>query len=331
MAVPRPSDPTAAERTEAMDQPEFTTLAELVAAVLRRLTAIWTRAVGPVTMDRRDLRSRAVSIADAAVDTGDVVRIEFPPEWDQAVDDGLDEIIDAMDRAADSVRRVVDTPEVRQSLDRVKAERARLVRVHGEMAKNPGHGFRAAQVALTQPAHLKTEVKGVVSDHLVAEHEQEQIAEARRRGPDWVLVWVSERDACVHCTRLNGEHISPGGMFDWTLTYGTKAYQPKEYGPDGELHPTTLRHPPRHPHCRCELSIVHKDAVRGVADALRREAARSIAKGWARESEGESVRVSAARRLVESQVKLPKSVIAETRRRLGRPGTFKRPVPSSQD
>jgi hypothetical protein len=159
---------------------------------------------------------------------------------------------------------------------------------------------------------------------LVEDARAEAHAEARRRGDGWVLIWVPERDACVICTRLAGEHVQPGGAFNLALSFGVNA--PTQWHDTEDA--TTLTGPPRHPFCRCELHVIHVSGLARERDALQREARRSIAKGWALPSEGTSVRVRAAQRLISSGPKLPKTVVAETARRLKKPATFVRTVPS---
>jgi hypothetical protein len=68
------------------------------------------------------------------------------------------------------------------------------------------------------------------------------------------LVWVAERDACVTCLALSGRVVDPGQPFNWRLTFGAKAYQPKDYDESGELVDIELERPPRHPNCRCRVS-----------------------------------------------------------------------------
>lgn len=117
------------------------------------------------------------------------------------------------------------------------------------------------------------------------------------------MVWVAERNACVRCLRYSGEIAYPGEPFEPGLTYlaaGT--------GPTG-----TIRGPKLHPHCRC-----HLEPMRDISysNALRREADRSILRGIALEGESRVVRTDAARRLLDSGVDAPKSVIAFARRSL---------------
>ncbi|MEI5603996.1 hypothetical protein, partial [Streptomyces brasiliscabiei] len=70
-----------------------------------------------------------------------------------------------------------------------------------------------------------------------------------------------------------------------------------------------------HPRCRCELEPL---VSREYADALRREADRSVLRGFSLESEPMRVRVEAAERLLARGVDAPKSVIAYARRAVKR-------------
>ncbi len=115
------------------------------------------------------------------------------------------------------------------------------------------------------------------------------------------LLWVAERDACVHCQGLSGE-ISADGVFDATKTFGKKplAVWP---GPD-------LTGPPRHPNCRCRVQpwLGTRDTPVDLPAALKREAARSILTGWRLPSESVQVRIVAAERLLQRGTTLPAAV-----------------------
>ncbi|MEV8610103.1 hypothetical protein AB0383_19625 [Amycolatopsis sp. NPDC051373] len=106
------------------------------------------------------------------------------------------------------------------------------------------------------------------------------------------LVWIAERDACVMCLALSGHVIEPGDAFDWRLTFGAKAYPPKDYNAAGELVEIELERPPRHPYCRCRVSpwLGHDEA-----------AARAVTHDWAEaikeaDAKGDTVAADAARR-----------------------------------
>lgn len=111
-----------------------------------------------------------------------------------------------------------------------------------------------------------------------------------------VSVWRAERDACVHCLAYQG-HIDDGKGYPAGLTFGDKP-----------LTTDKVPKPPLHPNCRCTQSLVHKEVVVPLAKSLKREAKRSVLRGWSRPSESEKVRLEAAKRLVQSGNTLPKSV-----------------------
>jgi hypothetical protein len=112
------------------------------------------------------------------------------------------------------------------------------------------------------------------------------------------VVWVGERDACQHCLKLSGVVADSGDEFDWQDTYAAAPLSKP---------PVTLDAPPRHPNCRCHLEPLNHPSY---AAALRREADRSILRGWSLESESEAARVVAAQRLLASGVTAPASVKA---------------------
>lgn len=165
-----------------------------------------------------------------------------------------------------------------------------------------------------QPAKFGADLTAKVSDTLVARHTTEQ---DRKCGPGEVLIWQPERDACVRCQRYAGQFRARGEKFTDGLTFDPDATEPKG----------KLTGPPLHPNCRCELEIIPRAAADDNSKALRREAERSILKGWALPSESNAARVRAAQELLNSNVIAPKSVISETRKRLKSGEPFIRDVP----
>lgn len=109
-------------------------------------------------------------------------------------------------------------------------------------------------------------------------------------------VWIAETNACVECLAYSGRVAKPGGTFPGGLTYGAKSYNPG-----------ALAYPPKHPRCRCTVEPL---IAPEYADALRREADRSVLRGFSLESESMKTRIDAAERLVEKGVDAPRSVIA---------------------
>lgn len=111
-----------------------------------------------------------------------------------------------------------------------------------------------------------------------------------------VSVWRAERDGCVHCLAYAGQ-IDNGDGYPAGLTFGKTP-----------LSSEAVEQPPLHPNCRCTQSLVHRDVAAPLAQALQREAKRSVLRGWSRPSESEKVRVDAAKRLLNRGSALPKSV-----------------------
>lgn len=109
-------------------------------------------------------------------------------------------------------------------------------------------------------------------------------------------VWVAETDACVECLAYSGQVCDPGDEFPGGLTYGAVSYQTE-----------SLEAPPLHPNCRCTIEPLGDQSF---ADALRREADRSVLRGFSLDSESNSTRIGAAERLLAKGVVAPKSVIA---------------------
>jgi hypothetical protein len=134
------------------------------------------------------------------------------------------------------------------------------------------------------------------------------VAEAR----GFSVIWVAERDACLHCLAYAGQIAGPGDAFPGGLTFGDKPLS-DEPVPD----------PPLHPNCRCRLKpyAVHAAPVGvSMAEALKREARRSVVRGFSNYA-STPARLRAARKLLAGDAALPKSVEARGRRDVAR-GTF---------
>ena len=140
------------------------------------------------------------------------------------------------------------------------------------------------------------------------------------------LLWIAERDACVICLALAGEIADPmtGLGFDEFATYGP--YEPPSIWPYG----MPLMRPPRHPHCRCQVCVWLGTAP-GQPDlpsSLKREAARSILKGWSLPSESNRVRLRAAEQLLAAGGRgLPRTVQERAARDVARGRFESRSVP----
>lgn len=115
-------------------------------------------------------------------------------------------------------------------------------------------------------------------------------------------VWIAETNACVECLAYSGQTADPGKAFPGGLTYGKKSYNPSK-----------VANPPRHPRCRCTVEPLNDQSF---ADALRREADRSVLRGFSLPSESMGARIDAADRLVAKGVDAPKSVIAYAKKNI---------------
>lgn len=143
------------------------------------------------------------------------------------------------------------------------------------------------------------------------------------------LLWVAERDACIVCLALAGHLIDPneGEAFDEEATFG-------EPGSAMEVWPRgmPLMGPPRHNHCHCHTEVWRR-SLAGQPDyptALRREALRSVAKGWSKPSESHPARLRAAERILADgrAGQLPVSVQREAAASVARGRFTTRDVPS---
>lgn len=121
-------------------------------------------------------------------------------------------------------------------------------------------------------------------------------AVARQAGADGVM-WVAERDGCLTCAALSGRIVRVGERFPQNRTFGDKPLLWRGF----------TGRPPRHPNCRCRVRPVWGDG-QGAAAALRREARRSVVRGFSLPSESAAARLRAADRLLRRGAGLPPTV-----------------------
>lgn len=140
------------------------------------------------------------------------------------------------------------------------------------------------------------------------EASNEAITEVSSTSDDLVSVWRAERDACLHCLAYQGE-IDHGSGYPDGLTFAKTA-----------LDTGSVANPPLHPNCRCTQSLVHRSEAKALAQALKREAKRSVLRGWSLESESEKARLDAAKRLLARGTTLPKSVKDYAKRSIDKGG-----------
>lgn len=131
--------------------------------------------------------------------------------------------------------------------------------------------------------------------------------------------WVAERDACLTCVSMQGEVADAGEEF---------ASLSKTVSFSGVKIPA-IENPPMHPHCRCIIQL-HDRADQMVITALKREAKRSVLKGWSLPSESPQERLQAADRLLHRGAGLPQSVEDAAARAVKRGGFKSRRVPTGR-
>ncbi len=107
------------------------------------------------------------------------------------------------------------------------------------------------------------------------------------------LVFVAERDACVRCIAYAGDTQETEGS-----TFGGG---PSFLG--GLTEP--LPFPPVHPRCRCSIEEYADPAVPA---AMKREAVRSVLRGFSLPSESNAQRIRAARNALQRDLAAPESV-----------------------
>lgn len=188
--------------------------------------------------------------------------------------------------------------------------------------------FSGLQRAMSRAAQVANPVKQAAAWSTVRANSDGLHEVAARTGGR--LLWVAERDACVVCLALSGRLSDPstGEAFDEEATFG-KPGSAMSVWPIG----MPLTRPPRHPFCRCHLEIwfgvstgeggPHDDALYNRPDiaagvdlpaALRREAKRSVLRGWSLPTESHKVRLDAADRLLQRGAGMPTSVEDRARR-----------------
>lgn len=173
-------------------------------------------------------------------------------------------------------------------------------------------GLTGALAAVGRGRGVIGRIKAAIT-HTVNETVNEAIAEQIKHAGA-KKVWVSERDACVSCAAYAGIVVDEDADFP-----GGLSWDPNQRG-----RTAAIASPPRHPSCRCRVAAWKDEwAEPGVAsmpEALRREAWRSIARGWSLPTESNAARIRAARELLRTGVRLPKSVLefADRAVRVGR-------------
>ena len=238
-------------------------------------------------------------------------------EW---IEEGVSKAyIEGIEQAArDAGRNYTDflSPIPRDLLDlgRETAEKARqeveeAVRMVGR-AEEIGDVEDALQRARRSVTRVESGARWGVNRALAAGTTEVATATSTSR------LWVGERDACVQCLAYIGHVAESDEPFPAGLTFGKK---PLSFDP--------VPDPPLHPRCRCRIRLWRSEwdaPGTSTPEALRREAVRSVLRGWSLPSESERVRLDAAERLLKrGGLDMPKSVQDYARKAIKR-GHFPR-------
>lgn len=264
---------------------------------LRDLTGWWVRLFGSIADKPTDLAeaSRFSGVAVARIrrvlDPAELGSGAFERAWLAAYAMGTDHAVDTAPFLPPSlpVRDRADVPD----LSRPVAEAlARAVSALSEVALT-GFGFGSVTVAVAEGRTAARRIDSTVAFELTAAATAGVRDMAAVTGS--AVVWVAERDGCLTCLAYSGETTTD--LFPLGLTFSDRALTP----------PGPLVGPPMHPACRCSLQLfAARDQA--VADGLKREAKRSVLRGWADDGESEPEKLRAASRLLDTAHGMPASV-----------------------
>jgi len=172
-------------------------------------------------------------------------------------------------------------------------------------------GLRGLLAPLATVRRVLDSAKRMISTNVnrAVDNVQQAAAEALPdKGGPKLEVWIINRDACVRCAAYAGEIVASGEKFPGGLSWDPKSR---------EKNAPAVR-PPLHPNCRCRL-VPWKESWKepgkvSLPEAARREAERSIARGFSLPSESNASRVRALKELLKTDPKLPKTVLANARK-----------------
>lgn len=282
-----------------------TKYAKKVARLERELIREWVRRYGDIaslpTGGIDDLIETYLSLLDEA--------LELPGNFDRDVSRGLTEaatlgyqhgIVQTGTRPATAPPASLDSRravrEAKESVsDARKAARRLLKRSLVDSLGFPGV-LAATSDARATGYRVEAAVRWAVNNAA-----NKGVERAVKELPESVvLMWVPERNACLHCLAYAGRTAVPGKDFPKGLTFGDKPLN------------ISVRTPPLHPNCRCSITPWDTDVAGegplDAPDALKREAERSVLRGWTNDSQSQASRVRAAEKLLKKGVVAPKSV-----------------------
>ena len=177
-------------------------------------------------------------------------------------------------------------------------------------------GLRGILGGLRRARNALGRVKSTITDSVNKNVTKTMQATATANKAPYQL-WVTERDACVNCSKYAGQIVKTGE--EWK---GGQSWDPNQV--DRKAAPVS---PPLHPHCRCRAVPWNPAWARegevSLPEAVAREARRSVARGFSLPSESNASRIRALKELLSGNPDLPKTVVERAQRDL-RKGEFAR-------
>ncbi len=279
-------------------------LRQTLAVITRTLLRLWPGDDAPLGERLAVLQAVPLErLLDASKSLDTRIR-EFEEE---ASSHGIETALAQVALAGVNIERPKDLvlPEVEDTAQQALTEQVRKARVVLATART----LQQAQVGMGVAQYGITRVESIA---------RAQVNSAANSGSDRVAnsesglvsIWRAERNACVHCLAYSGKVDTGKGYA--SATYGKKPLQSGR-----------IKRPPLHPNCRCDQIVTTQENQNALSTAMRREADRSILRGFSLESESNSVRIDAAKRLLNRGVKAPQSVKTYAERAI-RKGEFGR-------
>lgn len=293
-------------------------LASRLDLLLPDLVRMWVRFYGgsdrgprPGRGEAADFAERAAAKVRAALNPIAVRQGVLDEAWLTAYGMGTDHAIDTAPVVPLSLpeRDQADTPDLGAVVVETLAHA--LTALSEESVE--AHGFASVGVAVARARTAVRRIDTITAYELTRAATEGVLDVAKDQGTQ--VMWVAERNGCLHCLAYSGATTNPSGTpskgFPEGLTFADRPLNP----------PTPFVGPPLHPRCRCTLELFDP-RDQAIADGLKREARRSVLRGWAHESESGPAKVRAADRLLmtASGQDMPKSVKAVARKAVDQGG-----------
>jgi hypothetical protein len=280
--------------------------------IQRDLTALWVRLFGSITAKPENGNQSAEFVTEVAHRLGLLARpgVIDPDHaavaWLSAYAAGVDHALGTAPEIPDGLSTRDQAPPLDMDRHISRAVQRAIASVY--TTRIDGDGFVAVQGALVTARVAVSRVEAAIAAHVTSAASEAVRDVARNTGAE--IIWVAERDGCAHCLAYSGETTAIG-VFPHGLTFADEPLRPHGL----------LMGPPLHPHCRCVLDCWDPSDT-AVVTALKREARRSVLKGWRTPTESEGVRLRAAGRLLNEGAALPKTVEDQAARAVRR-GSFR--------